>query len=147
MITVDVEVVNFLCTVRDRRGGFVNDLSKDEFQLREDGHPQEIRYFTREVDTPITVALLLDMSGSVSHILDIEKNAASRFLAEVLRPTDRALFVTFDQTVAIWQDLTSDLDRLNAALRRPPNPSTRPNGPEFRAHGGTLLYEAVNLVA
>jgi VWFA-related protein len=146
VITVDVEVVNILCTVRDRRGAFVNDLTKDDFRIREDGQPQEIRYFTREVNTPITVALLLDVSGSVSHILDIEKTAASRFFAEVLRPTDRALFVTFAETVAVWQDLTSDLDRLNAALQSA-HRFDASRMPEFRAHGGTLLHEAVNLVA
>ncbi|MDR3701157.1 MAG: VWA domain-containing protein [Candidatus Sulfopaludibacter sp.] len=146
VITVDVEVVNILCTVRDRKGAFVNDLSRDDFHIREDGRPQEIRYFTREVDTPIVVALLLDVSGSVRRILDIEKNAASRFLAEVLRPADRALFVTFAQTVAVWQDLTSNLDRLNTALQAA-HPFDPTRMPEFRPHGGTLLYEAVNLVA
>ena len=141
-----MDVVNILCTVRDRRGAFVNNLSKDDFRIREDGRPQEIRYFTSEVDTPIVVALLLDVSGSVSRILDIEKNAASRFLAEVLRPNDRALLVTFAQTVAVWQDLTSNLDRSNIALQaaHPFDPTAMP---EFRPHGGTLLYEAVNLVA
>ncbi len=146
VIHVDVDVVNVICTVRGRRGGFVGNLNKEDFVLREDGRPQQIRYFTREVNTPITVALLLDVSGSVSHILEIEKAAASRFLAEVLRPSDRAMLVTFAETVAVWQDLTSDLESLDRALKAA-HPFDSSKSPEFRPHGGTLMYEAVGLVA
>lgn len=146
VITVDVNVVNVLCSVRDRRGAFVTDLEKEDFQIREDGAPQQIRYFSREVNTPITVAMLLDVSGSVRRILETEKDATSRFFTEVLRPNDRALLVTFAQTVAVWQDLTSNLEQLKAALAAA-GPFDPAGKPEFRAHGGTLLNEAVDLVA
>ena len=146
VIKVDVDVVNILCTVRDRRGAFVHDLTRDDFQIREDGQPQNIRYFARDADTPMTVALLIDTSGSVSHILDTEKAAAARFFTEVLRANDRAMLVTFAESVAVWQDLTSNLERLNVALQAI-HPFDAAKMPEFRAHGGTLLYEAVSLVA
>ncbi len=144
VIRVDVDVVNVLCTVRDWKGSFVNYLDKSEFRIREDGTPQEIRYFAREVETPFTVALLIDVSGSVARILDIERAATMRFFTEVLRPTDKALLLSFSQTVAVWQELTSRLQDLRSALE-----SVRPfdarGKPEFQAHGGTLLYEAVSL--
>ena len=144
-IRVDVDVVNVLCTVRDWKGAFVTDLNKTDFRIREDGKPQEIRYFAREVDTPFTVALLLDVSGSVARILDIERAAASRFFTEVLRPTDQALLLSFAQNVTVWQEITSNLSKLQTALRVI-GPFDANLTPEFRPHGGTLLYEAVHLV-
>jgi VWFA-related protein len=144
-IRVDVDVVNVLSTVRDWRGGYVTDLEKSDFKILEDGKPQEIRYFTREVNTPFTVALLLDVSGSVSRILEKERSAASRFFTEVLEPQDRALLVTFSHIVAISQDLTSSTERLRAALRSV-HPFDINLPPESGAHGGTLLYEAVKTV-
>ncbi|SPE32832.1 von Willebrand factor, type A [Candidatus Sulfopaludibacter sp. SbA3] len=146
VITVDVNVVNVLCTVRDRKGAFVKDLQKTDFQMREDGKPQEIRYFSREVDTPLTVALMLDVSGSVANILGIEKAAAGRFFDEVLRPTDKALFVGFAQTTAVWQDLTGSKQELSSALDAA-GPFVRTPTSEFQPRGGTLLYDAVSLVA
>src|SRR6202167_780658 len=62
-IRVDVNVVNVLCTVSDKRGALVTDLHKEDFEIRENGRKQEIRYFTRETDLPLTIAMLLDVSG------------------------------------------------------------------------------------
>lgn len=141
VISVDVHLVNVLFTVRDKRGGYVKGLNKEDFEVREDGRRQEITHFAREVDTPLTVALLLDVSGSVSKILDIEKNAAARFLSEVLRPSDKACLAGFAGTIAVWQDLTSSVPLLRGALDRA---GPLPRSPADR--GGTLLYDAVNLV-
>jgi VWFA-related protein len=148
VISVDVNLVNVLCTVRDKNGAFVKDLKKEDFEIREDGRPQEIRLFSRDVDSPMTVALMIDVSGSVANIIGIEKAAGSRFLSEVLRPTDKALLAGFAQLIAVWQDLTSSIERLDAALDQagPFRASMDPNR-EVRPRGGTLLYDAVNLVA
>jgi VWFA-related protein len=147
VITVDVDLVNVLCSVRDKHGNYVKDLSKDEFEIKEDGHRQEIRHFAREVDSPLTVALLLDVSGSVSAIIGTEKAAASRFFSEVLRPGDKALLVGFAQLIAVWQDFTPSAERLAEALERA-GPFVMPSGQvAYRPRGGTLLYDAVNLVA
>src|SRR4051794_6564180 len=101
VITVDVDLVNVLCTVRDKNGGFVKDLTKEDFEIRENGRRQEIRHFAREVDSPLTVALLIDFSGSVANIIGTEKNAAAHFFSEVLRPSDKALLAGFSRTVAV----------------------------------------------
>src|SRR5207249_1570730 len=98
-ISVDVDLVNVLCTVRDRRGAAVRDLTRADFEVREDGRRQEITHFAREINSPLTVALLLDVSGSVSSIIGIEKQAAARFFAEVLRPTDKAALVGFAERI------------------------------------------------
>ncbi len=85
VISVNVELVNVLCSVRDRQGAYVKDLNQDDFEIREDGKRQAITHFAREVETPMTVALLLDVSGSVAGILGTEKSAGQRFFDEVLR--------------------------------------------------------------
>jgi VWFA-related protein len=147
VITVDVDLVNVLCSVRDQQGAYVKDLSKEDFEIKEDGHRQEIRHFAREVDSPLTVALLLDVSGSVSAIIGTEKAAASRFFSEVLRPGDKALLVGFAQLIAVWQDFTPSAAHLADALDRA-GPFVMTSGQtEYLPRGGTLLYDAVNLVA
>src|SRR5581483_6803772 len=78
VIRVDVELVNVLCSVRDKHGAYVKDLNKDDFELRVDGHPVPITHFAPEVASPLTVALLLDVSGSVAGIIGEEKAAAGR---------------------------------------------------------------------
>src|SRR5436190_3892538 len=105
-ISVDVELVNVLCSVRDKNGTYVKGLRKEDFEVRQDGKVQPLTHFAREVDSPMTVALMIDVSGSVSSIIGIEKAAAARFLDEVLRAGDRSLLVGFAQLIAVWQDLT-----------------------------------------
>src|ERR1700683_2583480 len=87
-IKVDVNVVNVLCTVYDNRGALVTDLAKDDFEIRDNGKVQAIRYFARETDLPLTIALLVDVSGSVRKFLQAEKETAVGFFREVLRPQD-----------------------------------------------------------
>ena len=146
-ITVDVDLVNLLCSVRDQRGAYVKGLNKEDFEIRQDGKRQAITHFAREVDSPITVALLLDVSASVAGIIGTEKAAAARFFDEVLRPGDQALLVGFANLIAVWQDLTPFIEPLQRALERA-GPFALPAGnPEIRPRGGTLLYDAVTLVA
>jgi Ca-activated chloride channel family protein len=147
-IAVDVELVNLLCTVRDRRGAYVNDLAKSDFEVLEDGKRQQITHFAREADSPMTVALLLDVSGSVERVLGAEKAAANRFFAEVIRPGDQALLAGFAQLIAVWQDLTPSSADLQAALEKAgPFHATAYQTLETRPRGGTLLYDAIALVA
>src|SRR5256886_3594991 len=75
-IKVDVDVVNLLCSVRNKAGGLVGNLSKDDFVLLEDGKPQTIKYFTRETDIPLTIGLLIDISGSQARLIEDERRAA-----------------------------------------------------------------------
>jgi VWFA-related protein len=142
-IRVDVDVVNVLCTVSDKRGALVTDLDKDDFEVREDGRKQEIRYFTRETDLPLTVAMLVDVSGSVRSVLEDEREAAGRFFDTVLRPTDHALLLGFSSTLVLWQDFTSSPQRLKDALGQLHAIRFRGLPPVGQAMPGTLLYDAV----
>jgi Ca-activated chloride channel family protein len=146
-IAVDVDLVNVLCSVRDQHGAYIKALNKEDFEIRQDGKRQAITHFAREVDSPMTVALLLDVSARRAGIIGTEKGAAERFFDEVLRPGDQALLVGFAQVIAVWQELTPSKELLQSTLRRA-GPGALPTGnPEIRPRGGTLLYDAVNLVA
>ena len=159
--STDVKVVNVFATVRDKKDEIVKDLTKDDFLIDEDNHPQTIKYFSRESDLPLTVGLLVDTSGSTRRVLPDEKDASDRFLTQVLRPEkDVAFLIHFDFEVELMQDVTNSRDALEKALRqldtaqnRPPNngggyPGGGGGYPGGRGRGrvgGTLLYDAVFL--
>jgi len=142
-IHVDVDVVNVLCTVSDKRGALVTDLEKDDFEIREDGRKQEIRYFTRETDLPLTIAMLMDVSGSVRSVLSDEREAAGQFFDKVLRPTDHALLLGFSSTLILWQDFTPSSQKLREALEQLHAIRFRGLPPVGQPMPGTLLYDAV----
>ena len=142
-IKVDVDLVNVLCTVSDKRGALVRDLGKEDFEIREDGRNREIRYFTRETDLPLTIAMLVDVSGSVRAVLDEERKAAGHFFETVLRPTDHALLLGFSSTLVLWQDFTTSGQRLKNALDQLHAIPFRGLPALGQAMPGTLLYDAV----
>ena len=114
---VDVSVVNVLATVRDRSGHIVSSLSKDDFVLEENGKRQEIKYFSRQTDLPLTIGLLVDTSMSQRNLITDERNASYQFFDQVLRPDrDQAFVIKFDSEVELLQDLTSSRARLQSAL-------------------------------
>src|SRR5271167_3497782 len=94
-IKVDVNLVNVLCSVRNNSNGLVGNLEKKDFQVFEDGKEQEIKYFTRDTDVPLTIGLLVDTSKSQERLLDIEKRAAFQFFSKVLRTKDLAFLMQF----------------------------------------------------
>lgn len=142
-IRVDVNVVNILCTVTDKRGALITDLKQEDFEIRENGRKQEIRYFARDTDLPLTVAMLMDVSGSVREAIAAEREAAGRFFDAVIRPTDHALLLGFSSTLVLWQDFTSSTARLRSSLAQlhavPFHGLPHDGGPM----PGTLLYDAV----
>jgi len=116
-ISVSVKVVNVLASVRNKHGEIVRNLTKDDFELEEDGRPQTISYFSRESDLPLTLGLLVDTSGSQRRVLDQERDASSTFLDQVLRvDKDKAFLIHFDHEVELLQDLTSSREKLQKAL-------------------------------
>ncbi len=138
--STEVKVVNVFATVHDKQGQIVRDLNKEDFEIREDGKPQTIRYFSRESDLPLTIALLVDSSLSQTRVLEDERGASYRFLDQVLREKkDEAAVVQFDQAVVIRQTLTSSHKDLQDTLSLIDSPDMRIPG----AQGGTLLYDAV----
>jgi VWFA-related protein len=151
-IRVQVSLVNLFATVRDKHKAIVTGLSKDDFQILEDGQPQEISNFSAESNLPITLGLLIDTSGSETFMLPSEKEAASRFLNRVMRKGDLAMVISFDLDVDLLADFTEDRGMLNRAINRAqinaPSVSIMTTGP-FPAsrNGGTDFYDAVYLAA
>jgi VWFA-related protein len=152
VIKVEVDVVNVLCSVRDKNGRLITDLSKEDFELYEDGQRQEIRYFSRETDLPLTLGLLVDVSRSQERLIEQEKRAAAQFLSQVLRKKDLAFLISFGPDVQLEQDLTNSQRLLRAALeglRVRSDPSGLYPGPVPTATKprGTVLFDAVYLAA
>jgi VWFA-related protein len=169
-ITAHVKVVNVLATVRDKKGGIVRGLDRDDFELKEDDRPQNIRYFSHETDLPLGLGMLVDTSLSQRRVLGEEREAATAFLDQVLRvDKDKAFVIHFDKEVELLQDMTSSREKLQAALsllqvsepsdddhRDSPDSGDdqsgeRGGGGEHRrggwGHGGTTLYDAVYLAS
>jgi VWFA-related protein len=139
--TTEVKVVNVLATVRDKKGGFVRDLGKDDFVLAEDGRPQTIQYFSRQTDLPLTLGLMVDTSLSQRRVMEQELAASYRFLDQVLRKQDQVFVMQFDLSPILRQELTSSLRQLNEALTRVDTPKM--NDLMSQTGGGTVLYDAV----
>jgi VWFA-related protein len=119
VFSTDVKVVNVFATVRDKQGRIVSDLRQEDFTLSENGANQSIRYFSREVDMPLTIGLLVDTSGSQRGVLAEERSASFRFLDKVLRPDrDQTFVIHFDFETELLQDLTSSREALQRALEQ-----------------------------
>ena len=151
-IKVDVDVVNILFSVRNRHSGLVGNLEKDAFTLFEDGKQQQIKYFTRETDLPLTIGLLIDVSASQGNLIGIEQHAASEFFGSVLRKKDLAFLISFGADADLLQDYTNSPQLLRAGLQGlkvnssvgglHPGPV-----PTVYQPRGTILYDAVYLAA
>jgi len=151
-ITVDVDVVSILASVRDKRGALVPNLQKDDFTVLEEGKAQSIKYFTRETDLPLTIGLLIDVSGSQRNLIDIERNAASQFFSQVLRKKDEAFLISFGEETELLQDYTGSARLLTQGLNGlrvssgvggiSPGPVPTIGDPR-----GTVLYDAIYLAA
>lgn len=115
-IKVDVKVVNVLCTVSDSHGGLITSLGKDDFEIRDNGKLQSIRYFARDQDLPLSVALLVDVSGSVNKFVQAEKETAVGFFRKILRSQDQAMLTGFSSTVVTWREFTPSVTQLAESL-------------------------------
>lgn len=131
-IRTDVNLVDVLFTVLDRKNKMVSDLGEDNFTVFDDGRPQQIRFFSQQTDLPLRVGLLLDTSNSIRERLQFEQEAAIDFLFNVIRKDkDQAVLMTVDDQPEVIQDFTSNMDLLRDAIQRQ------------RAGGATALYDAI----
>ena len=131
-IVLDVTRVNILFTVTDRKGRFITDLTRDDFQIFENKKQQKISQFTAESDLPLRLAILVDTSNSIRDRFKFEQQAAVEFINTTVRPrSDKAMVVSFDSSTELVADLTGDQEKLDAAIN-----SLRPGG-------GTSLYDAI----
>ena len=135
-IRVRVDLVNVLFTANDRKNRLVLNLTKDDFRVFEDNQPQSIRFFSRESDLPLRIAMLIDTSNSIRDRLRFEQEAAIDFLSTALRPgKDQAFVVAFDVEPQLLQDYTDDMEKLSKAIR------------SLQAGGGTGLFDAMYFAA
>ena len=81
----DVQLVRILATVKDQSGALVGSLEKSDFEVRDNGVPQQIAVFERQTDQPLSVAVLIDNSGSTAKDLKFETDSVTRFLRALLR--------------------------------------------------------------
>ncbi len=131
-ITLDVTRVNILFTVTDKRGRFITDLTKNDFEVIENKKSQNIMEFTAESDLPLRIAILVDTSNSIRDRFRFIQEAAIEFLNSVMRPKqDRALAVSFDTNAQVLSEFIEDPEKLASAIR------------DLRAGGGTSLYDAI----
>ena len=151
VIKVDVDMVSVLASVRDKKGAFIKDLDKSAFSVFEDGKPQEIRYFSRESNLPLTIGLLVDVSKSQESLIEVEKRAASAFFRQVLRPKDQAFLMSFGMEAELLQDMTGSanlLDKgLNSLRLSTPVGGVFTPGTTNQSVRGTIMFDAVYLAA
>jgi VWFA-related protein len=131
VVRVNATLVTVPVSVLDRDGRFISGLRKEDFRIMEDGAEQQVAYFAT-TEEPFTVALVLDTSGSTRFKLEDIQDAAIAFLDQ-LRPEDRVVVISFDESVRVLSEATNDRGLLRNAIRR------------TRAGGGTRLYDAVDL--
>src|SRR5580700_8041292 len=156
-LKVNVNVVQLFFNVKDKKGGLIPSLPKDEFEILEDSKPQTIKYFTAESNLPLTLGILIDSSGSQQRVLDMEKEIGGAFLSQILREKDMAFVLGFDVNVDLLQDFTNSPRLLKAALNSAKINTGGGSGAGIPGMGGgpvptnnprgTLLYDAVYLAS
>jgi VWFA-related protein len=148
--------VQLFFNVKDKHGALIPNLTKEEFQIAEDGAPQTIKYFKAETDLPLTLGILIDSSGSQLRVLDMEKEVGGAFLKQILTDKDLAYVMDFNIDAELIQDYTRDVHRLQAALNKVKINTGFTTGPMPGAGGGpvptapsrgTVLFDAVYLSA
>ena len=135
---VNVNLVRVVTTVKNPSGELVGDLQKEDFQVLDNGAPQEITVFERHSDQPLSVALLVDISGSTAKDLKYETDSATRFLRVLLgegNVNDTVALYGFNWQVTLYHSFTHSLVSLTTALKT------------LHGEAGTSLYDAIYLAA
>lgn len=127
---VDVRLVNIYATVVDSNGRYVRGLKKSDFLVEEDGKRQVLAHFDQNQDTPVSVGIVLDTSGSMRLKLETATDAIDRFV-RTIHPDDDVFLMGFDTETYVLQDFTNDRAKLKKALRY------------AEPAGGTALYDAL----
>ena len=131
IFTFDVTRVNILYTVSDKKGRFVNNLTKEDFEIVENKKKQNILEFTAESDLPLRLAILVDTSNSIRDRFRFIQEAATDFINTAMRTQDKGIIVSFDTVAELAADLTADKLILERAVRN------------LRPGGGTAMYDAI----
>jgi Ca-activated chloride channel family protein len=131
-IVVEVNRVNLLFSVADKKGRFVTNLGQQDFDIAENKKSQNILEFTAETNLPLRLAILIDTSNSIRDRFRFQQDAAIEFLKSSVRPRqDKAIVVSFDSSAQLVTDLTDDMEKLEKGVR------------ELRVGGGTAMFDAI----
>ncbi len=131
-IQVQVNEVNLIFTVTDKKGHFITGLKRENFGLLDDGRPPEaVIQFTQQTNLPLRVGIMLDTSSSIRQRFQFEQDSAIEFLLQVLHRNDRAFVEGFDIQTDVTQGFTNNVDLLNQGIRK------------LRPGGGTALFDGL----
>jgi VWFA-related protein len=155
-VGVDVEVVNAFVTVRNKKGAFIKDLTQEDFGLKEDGRKQSISYFSREVDMPLTIGMILDTSPSMEGAMGQLQIASRAFLKKMIRPGKDNLFLmkfrdvpsasmSFDGQIEMVQRITSSADLIEKAANLIGWNGVA--GPTVQAEFQTMLGDSISMAS
>jgi len=136
-IRIQTDLVNVLASVIDAKGEPIIGLTQDAFHVFEENVEQKIVRFEPQTNRPLDLALMVDTSGSAVIELKIEKDAATRFVKDLVRPGDRLAVFSFTSDVTQLCNFSDDVKVLQNAVQRV----------EPGADMGTSLYDAVVLVS
>jgi Ca-activated chloride channel homolog len=105
-IRVKVNLVSVSFVARDARGALVDNLTKDDVDVIEDAVPQKVTYFSRSLDVPLTLGVVVDASGSQDHFSKQHKEDLEVFFRDVLGPKDRVFLVSFANHIRLLSDFS-----------------------------------------
>lgn len=134
-IRIDTDLVSLVTSVTVPMGAGSGELRREDFEVLEDGRPQEIASFARDQDTPLRLVMLFDSSTSVAPRINFQRQAAARFFQRVIRPQDEGALFSVSTDVELLQGLTNRVSLLTDATR------------QLRAEGATSLYDGIFLAA
>jgi len=138
VIPVKVNLVHVAATVKNRAGQLVGSLHQEDFEIFDNGVRQEVAIFERQADQPLSVALLVDVSGSTNQDLKFETDSAVRFVRTLLsfrNSQDQVALYAFDDSVTQVHNYTRNIVSLEAMLR------------QMHGSAGTSLYDAIWLAS
>jgi VWFA-related protein len=144
-IRVDVDLVNVGFTARNAQGALVDNLTKDDVELYEDAVQQKIEFFSKSTDLPLTLALVVDVSGSQDHFGKKHEKDLEVFLKEVLGPKDRVFLVCFGNHLRLVNDYTNSAEEILENYREFDKGKRHfPEiGPEEERDLGTAFYDSI----
>ena len=158
IIKVDTEAVNVLFTAQDKDRRLLLSLKPEDVRILENGQPQEISAFSKQIDLPLSLSILIDTSASQERTLPEEKSSAIAFIESVIRPAkDEVAIVSFTGEATLEQGRTNNITRLRRSIDKvqfvPPSgyigggvvaPGTPPiSGGNQSVAGSTAIWDAI----
>lgn len=135
ILKIDSNLVTIVTSITTKLGAQTSQLNQEDFEILEDGVPQEISSFARDEDIPLRLIMLFDTSSSVKNQIRFERRAAAKFFERLLRPQDQAALFSVATDITIIQDFTNKVRQLTDATKL------------LQSKGATSLYDAVYLAA